>query len=115
MDDAHPVVIWATMRKEVGDGGRPLARERYFKRYTTIVSVSAGSGVGSPYISQECPADSLRFASIHCARDLYTEVAQDRRARLCRVVVEKNVVAISPQAWLASNELPDFAQSRPPR
>src|SRR5947207_7043576 len=41
------------------------ACERYFKRYTTVVSVSAGSGVGSPYISHECPADSLRFATIH--------------------------------------------------
>src|SRR5258708_37465525 len=43
----------------------PEARERYFKRYTTVVSVSAGSGVGSPYISHEHPADSLRFAAIH--------------------------------------------------
>ena len=43
----------------------PDARERYFKRYTTVVSVSAGSRVGSPYISHECPADSLRFAAIH--------------------------------------------------
>src|SRR6516162_984487 len=48
-----------------GAGRSPQERERYFKRYTTIVSVSAGSGVGSPYISHECPADSLRFASIH--------------------------------------------------
>ena len=37
---------------------------RYFKRYTTVVSVLAGSGVGSPYISHECPADSLRFVAI---------------------------------------------------
>ena len=29
----------------------PEARERNFKRYTTVVSVSAGSGLGSPYIS----------------------------------------------------------------
>ena len=113
----------------------PAARERYFKRYTTVVSVSAGSGVGSPYISHECPADSLRFAAIHfriasCAsfmrsygpqwtataaspagvsvaytspavsnaRDLDTEIAQYPRARLSRVVVEKNVVAVGPQA-----------------
>src|SRR5947207_2371074 len=48
----------------VGDHS-PETRERYFKRYTTVVSVSAGSGVGSPYISHECPADSLRFAAIH--------------------------------------------------
>ena len=40
-------------------GHSPEARERYVKRYTTVVSVSAGSGVGSPYISHECPADSL--------------------------------------------------------
>jgi len=37
----------------------------YFRRYTTVVSVSAGFGVGSPYISHECPADSLPFAAIH--------------------------------------------------
>src|SRR5437868_8324578 len=43
----------------------PEARERYVKRYTTVVSVSAGSGVGSPYISHDCPADSFRFAAIH--------------------------------------------------
>jgi hypothetical protein len=63
----------------------------------------------------------LRFGRVYLARsfksarDLDTEVAQYRRARLCRVVVEKNVVAISPQAWLAVNELPDLAQGRPPR
>ena len=63
----------------------------------------------------------LRFGRVHLARsfkgarDLDTEVAQYRRARLCRVVVEKNVVAISPQAWLAANELPDLVQGRPPR
>ena len=44
----------------------------------------------------------LRFGRVHlarsfkCARDLDTEVAQYRRARFGRVVVEKNVVAISP-------------------
>src|SRR5205814_6370042 len=63
----------------------------------------------------------LRFGRVHFARsfkrarDLHTEVAQYRRARLCRVVVEKNVVAISPQAWLTANELPDRVQGRPPR
>jgi len=62
-----------------------------------------------------------RFGRVHLARsfkrarDLDTEVAQYRRARLCRVMVEKNVVAISPQARLAANELPDLAQRRPPR
>ena len=53
--------------------------------------------------------------SIKGARDLDTEVAQYRRARLCRVVVEKNVVAIGPQAWLAANELPDLVQGGRPR
>jgi hypothetical protein len=61
----------------------------------------------------------LRFGRVHlaskfnCARDLDTEVAQYRRARLCRVVVGKMLCPISPQAWLTSNELPDLAQ--PPR
>src|SRR5260370_2816850 len=44
--------------------------------------------------------------SFKCARDLDTEVAQYRRARLCRVVVEKNVVGIRPRACLAAQELP---------
>src|SRR5262249_42492548 len=43
----------------------PEAHDRYFRRYTTVVSVSAGSGAGSPYISHEWPADSLRFSAIH--------------------------------------------------
>jgi len=44
----------------------PEARERYFKRYTTVVSVSGRIAVSDlPYISHECPADSLRFAAIH--------------------------------------------------
>ena len=56
-----------------------------------------------------------RFGCVHlagslkCMRDLDTEVAQYRPARLSRVVVEKNVVVISPQAWLAANELSDLA------
>src|SRR5215467_15766468 len=51
---------------ELSPSGRSTEEhERYFRRYTTVVSVSAGSGAGSPYISQECPADSLRFAAIH--------------------------------------------------
>ena len=60
-----------------------------------------------------------RFGRVHlarsfkCACDLDTEVAQYRRARLHRVMVEENVVPISPQARLAANELPDLAQSRP--
>ena len=53
--------------------------------------------------------------SFKCARDLDSEVAQYRRARLTRVVIEKNVVAVGPQAWLAANEGPDLAQGRPPR
>ena len=59
-----------------------VTSERYFRRYTTVVSVSAGSGVGSPYISHECPADSLRFAAIHfpiasCASFMVVRAAVD--------------------------------------
>jgi hypothetical protein len=44
----------------------------------------------------------LRFGCVHlargleCARDLYTKVAKYQPARLCRVVVEKDVMAIGP-------------------
>ena len=58
-----------------------------------------------------------RFGQVHltrsfkCAGDLDTEIAQYRRARLCRVVVEKNVVAISPQSWLAAKSIAWRARS----
>jgi hypothetical protein len=63
----------------------------------------------------------LRFGGVYLARsfkrarDLDTEVAQYRRARLCRVVVKKNVVAIGPKAGLGAKKLPDLIQGRPPR
>jgi hypothetical protein len=49
------------------------------------------------------------------ARELDTEVTQNRRTRPFWVTVEKNVVAISPQAWLAANERPDVMESWSPR
>jgi hypothetical protein len=39
----------------------PKCANANFRAYTTLVSVSAGSGLESPYISHECPADSLRI------------------------------------------------------
>src|SRR5262249_61227899 len=51
--------------------------------------------------------------SFKCARDLDTEVAQHRGARLSRVVVEKNVVAVGPQAWLAANERKTLPRAGP--
>src|SRR4029453_2514440 len=62
-----------------------------------------------------------RFGRVHlarsfkCARDLDAEVTQYRRAGPRRVVVEEDVVAVSPQPRLATNELPDLVQRRPPR
>ena len=53
--------------------------------------------------------------SFKAAGDLYTEVAQYCRARLRRVVVEKNVVAVRLQPRLATNKLPDLTQGWPPR
>src|SRR6266566_2016625 len=100
----------------VPSGPPPIRRHPFSDRVVRLVHAivrAAVDGDGS--------LAPLRFGRVHlarsfkCARDLDTEVAQYRRARLCRVVVEKNVVAISPQAWLAANELPDLAQGRPPR
>src|SRR6185312_13305590 len=62
-----------------------------------------------------------RFGRVHLirsfkrARHLDAEVTQDRRARLHWVVIEKNVVAVSPQSRLAANTRPDLIQRRPPR
>jgi len=50
-----------------------------------------------------------RFGRVHlarsfkCARDLDAKVAQYRRARLPRVVVEEDVVAVSSQPRLGAN------------
>lgn len=53
--------------------------------------------------------------SFECAGDLDTEVAQYRRAELRWVVIDKNVMAVSPQTRLAAKKLPDLAQSWSPR
>jgi hypothetical protein len=75
----------------------------YGPRWTATAASPAGVSVAytSPAVSK-------------CACDLDTEVAQYRRVRLSRVVVEKNVVAVGPQAWLAANEGPDLAQGAGP-
>src|SRR5208283_4475196 len=94
----------------------PIRRDPFSDRLVRLVHAivrAAMDGDGS--------LATLGFGRVHlarslkCARDLDAEVAQYRRARLCRMVVEKNVVAISPQPGLAANELPDLAQGRPPR
>src|SRR5262249_14774228 len=97
-------------------GGLPPIRRHPFPdgivRLTDAMVRAAVDGHGS--------LARLRFGRVHlarcceCARDLDTEFAQHRRGRSCRVVIEKNVVAIGPQAWLAANELPDLVQGRPP-
>lgn len=53
--------------------------------------------------------------SFECARDLDTKVAQHRRTRFLWVTVEKDVVAIRPQSWLAANEGPDLIEGWSPR
>lgn len=62
-----------------------------------------------------------RFGRVHLAcgfkhpRNLNPEIAQYRRARLSRMMIQKNVVAICPQTWLAADELPDLVERRFPR
>src|SRR5258708_4114695 len=100
----------------VPSGLPPIRRHPFSDRVVRLVHAivrAAVDGDGS--------LAPLRFSRAHLARsfkctsDLDTEVAEYRRPRLGRVVVDKNVVAISPQVWLAANELPDLAQGRPPR
>jgi hypothetical protein len=73
-------------------------------RATDNATAASLPGVSVAYTSPELSK---------CARPLDTEVAQHRRARLRRVVVEENVVAVSPQPRLAANERLDLAQGRP--
>jgi len=64
---------------------------------------------------------SWRFGRVHlarsfkCARHLDAEVTAYWRAGLRRVVVEENVVAVRPQPRLATNQVPNVADGRPPR
>src|ERR1700682_2905916 len=111
-DPASDLRISPTSAQRTPSDSPPPFSDRVVRLVHAIVGAAVdGDGSLAP----------LRFGRVHlarsfkCARDLDTEVAQYRRAWLCRVVVEKNVVAISPQVWLAANELPDLAQGRPPR
>jgi len=60
-----------------------------------------------------------RFGRVHfarvfeCACDLDAELAQYRPARLLRVVVEEDVVAVSRKPRLAANEVPDLPTAGP--
>src|SRR5262249_48319872 len=73
-----------------------------------------------PSVYGDCSFAFWGFSRIHLvgglksARDLDTEIAHDRCARLLRMVVEKDVVAVSAQPRLAANELPDLVKCRPP-
>src|SRR6266581_4278802 len=131
------LLLRTTLLLRLGDVMRVDARERHSEYSRVIHGLVAPQSlalsfkrkpeptlVSTASIRMGVPGKCLarrRFGRVHfagsfkCARDLDTEVAQYRRARLSRVVVEKNVVAISPQPRLAANELPDLAQGRPPR
>ena len=98
-------------------GGLPPVR-----RHPLSIALYASSMRSyGPRWTATAASPAWRFGRVHlarsfkCARDLDAEVAQYRRARLLRVVVEEDVVAVSPQPWLAANELPDLVQRRPPR
>ena len=64
---------------------------------------------------------ALCFCRVHLARaferarDLDTKITQYWRAGLCSVVVDEDIVAVSAQSWLATNELPNLIESRTPR
>jgi hypothetical protein len=89
----------ARLLPRVASGLPPIRLHPFSDRVVRLVHASVRAVVdGDGSIS------TLRFGRVHlapsfkCARDLDSEVAQYRRARPCRVVVEKNVVAIGPQA-----------------
>ena len=100
----------------VAGGFPPVCRHPFSDRVVRLIQIlvwPAVDGNGNFALRRfGCVDLTLSFK---CARDLDTEVAEYRRARPRRVMVDENVVAVSPQPRLAANELPDLAQSRPPR
>ena len=98
-------------------GGLPAVRHHpLFNRDVRLVHA-----VVRPAVDGHSSFALRRFGRVHLARsfkgarDLDAEVAEYRRARLIRVVVEEDVVAVSLQPRLAANEVPDLAHGRPPR
>ena len=99
----------------VSSGLPPVRRHPFFDRVVHLVhSMVRAAMDGDGDLAR------WRFGRVHIARsfkrarDLHTEVTQYCRARLRRVVVEENVVAVCPQPRLATNKLPDLAQGWPP-
>src|SRR5215472_492146 len=94
----------------------PVRRHPYFDRCVRLVDSVVRAAMNS-----DGGLARRRFSRVHlarsfkCARDLDTEVTEYWRAGLRRVLVEENVVTVRPQPRLATNELPDLAQGRPPR
>src|SRR5437899_11469138 len=90
-----------------------VERERYFRRYTTVVSVSAGSGVGSPYISHECPADCLRFAAIHFLIDSCASFMRLYGPRWTATAASPPCVSVAYTSPAVSNDRLTFTPTSP--
>ena len=100
----------------LASGLPPIRRHPFSDRVVRLVQALVRAAVDGDGSFAPWRSGRVHLArSFECARDLDTEVAQYRRARLCRVVVEKNVVAVTPQAWLVANELPYLVQGWSPR
>ena len=98
-------------------GGLPPVRlHPLFDSFVCLVHTAV-----RPAVDGDGSFATWRFGRVHfarsfkCARDLDAEVAQYRRAWLCRVVVEEDIVAVSPQPRLTANEVPDLTQCKSPR
>src|SRR5436309_12890582 len=95
----------------VPSGLPPIHRHPFSDRVVRLVHAIVRAAVDGDGSLAPLRFGRVQLArSFKCARDLDTEVAQYRRARLWRVVVEKNAVSSSPQAWLAANESRDLVQ-----
>src|ERR1700680_980882 len=100
----------------LSSGLPPVHRDPFVDRVVRLVHAvvrPAVDGYGS--FAPWCFGRVHLARGFKCARDLDAEVAQYRRARLLRVVVEEDVVAVSPEPRLATDGLPDLVQRGPPR
>src|SRR4051794_19326142 len=81
----------------------PVGRYPFADRIVRLLHAVVGTAVdGDGSLAARRFRRIYLACSFKCARDLDTVIAQYRRARLRRVVVEKDVVAVRPQSWPAS-------------
>src|SRR5262245_42127097 len=96
-------------------GCPPVRRHPLFDRDVRLVDAAVRPAVDGDGCFARWGDDRGHFAhGLKCPRHFDAEVARDRPTWLLRMVVEEDVVTISPEARVAADELPDLVQCGSP-